>query len=107
MRHTKTIMVPKAQVAEVQRVCDEAPGSDCEQAAPIFTWTAKFSNGFQADVKVVSDTEPEKHPCWCEAVLFDEKGCELACNEPSDAPWDEWSFLYDGDEYVVNVRPEA
>lgn len=107
MKHSQTIMVPKHQVAEVQRVCDEPPGSDCEQATPIFTWTAKFPNGLQADVKVVSDSEPEEQPCWCEAVLFNEKGYELVCTEPSDTPWDEWSFMYEGDEYVVNVQAEG
>lgn len=88
-------------------MCAEPPGSDCEQAAPVFVWTAKFPNGFEADVKVVSASNPEEEPCWCEAVLFDDKGVEIMCSEPSDEPWDEWSFEHAGIEYVVNVCPGA
>lgn len=66
------------------------------------THTTKFSNGVEADIKLVICED--KHP-YTEGVLF-HNGFELTCTE-SDCTYDgEWNFECNGIEYTVFVEVE-
>ena len=67
-----------------------------------FTHTAKFENGFEADIKLVICDEDE-YP-YVEAVLF-ENGHERACSDGTgDSMLGKWYLPYNGTEYEVNVK---
>lgn len=66
------------------------------------TYTAKFSNGIEADIRLVI-CEEEKP--YTEGVLF-HNGFELTCTEPDDTYDGEWYFEHNGIEYIVNVMVE-
>lgn len=76
-----------------------------------YTETAIFPNGYFMDIKIcgVQYQEGEDNRPWCEAVLFDEKGREIACTDADDEFFGEWEIeadddTYRVDTYIVNVR---
>lgn len=64
--------------------------------------TVKFENGYEADIKLV--IPDEESYTWTEAVLFDEKGNQVAYTEPSDAFFGEWILEDDNDVYTIIVE---
>lgn len=62
--------------------------------------TAVFSDGMQADIKlVICDEEP-----YAEAVLFDKNGFQKAYTDPEDEYTGDWELEYDDVNYVVTVK---
>lgn len=79
---------------------------DYPEYSTIACWTVKFPDGCEADLKVNTNRR-EDGDIWCEAVLFNENGCELtctdACSEELDGTW----YLYCGDtQYTILVMGE-
>lgn len=66
------------------------------------THTTKFSNGVEADIKLVICED--EHP-YTEGVLF-HNGFELTCTEPGCTYDGEWNFECNGIEYTVFVEVE-
>lgn len=62
--------------------------------------TAVFSDGMQADIKlVICDEEP-----YTEAVLFDKNGFQKAYADPADEYTGDWELEYDDVNYVITVK---
>lgn len=62
--------------------------------------TAVFSDGMQADIKlVICDEEP-----YTEAVLFDKNGFQKAYTDPADEYTGDWELEYDDVNYVITVK---
>lgn len=62
--------------------------------------TAVFSDGMQADIKlVICDEEP-----YTEAVLFDKNGFQKAYTDPEDEYTGDWELEYDDVNYVITVK---
>lgn len=62
--------------------------------------TAVFSDGMQADIKlVICDEKP-----YTEAVLFDKNGFQKAYTDPADEYTGDWELEYDDVNYVVTVK---
>lgn len=62
--------------------------------------TAVFSDGMQADIKlVICDEEP-----YTEAVLFDKNGFQKAYTDPKYEYTGDWELEYDDVNYVVTVK---
>lgn len=65
------------------------------------TNTAKFSNGYEMDIKCCG---ADDEPAWTEAVLFDSEGSQIAVSEPSDDYFGIWELEdNDGNTYKANV----
>lgn len=65
------------------------------------TKTAKFSNGYEMDIKCCG---ADDEPAWTEAVLFDSEGSQIAVSEPSDDYFGIWELEDDdGNTYKANV----
>lgn len=63
-------------------------------------YTAVFSDGMQADIKlVICDEEP-----YTEAVLFDKNGFQKAYTDPKYEYTGDWELEYDDVNYVVTVK---
>lgn len=63
--------------------------------------TILFPDGKQMDVKCCGARDERS---WTEAVLFDERGCELCCSEPFDRYSGLWELEYQGRRYVTFVH---
>lgn len=62
--------------------------------------TAVFSDGMQADIKlVICDEEP-----YTETVLFDKNGFQKAYTDPVDEYTGDWELEYDDVKYIVTVK---
>lgn len=62
--------------------------------------TAVFSDGMQADIKlVICDEEP-----YTEAVLFDKNGFQKAYTDPKYEYTGDWELEYDDVNYVITVK---
>lgn len=64
--------------------------------------TAKFSNGIEADIKLVISEEESP---YTEGVLFHD-GYELTRTDPDDVYDGEWDFEFNGLKYIVFVETE-
>jgi hypothetical protein len=91
-----TIVIPTDEIQECQKFLD-SHGQD--KIATFETYTGKFSNGVEVDIKVCDGDPPFVDP-----VLF-EDGCELATGEVRDALLGEYRFKVGEDEYKVTVLP--
>ena len=66
------------------------------------THTAKFSNGFEADIKIVNC---EEDPPYIDAVLFDPKGSEVCCHSSGEEYSGEYCFRdHNDNEYFVQIQ---
>lgn len=76
-----------------------------EKLAPlscVFCASAKFDNGYTADIKVCTDTV-ESGQLWSEMVVYDEDGVETYVSEVSDHLRGDWEV---GDYHVfMDVSP--
>jgi len=109
VRYEATIEVPSPQAADAIELCTTVCGRQVSRDDVMYTWSSKFENGYAVDVKIVASGEPETDPCWCEAVLFNEKGGEVMYTDPDfdNGPFGPW-ILRDGDDkYVVTVRRQG
>lgn len=62
--------------------------------------TVVFSDGMQADIKlVICDEDP-----YTEAVLFDKNGFQKAYTDPEDEYTGDWELEYDDVNYVITVK---
>lgn len=64
--------------------------------------TARFSNGIEADIKLVIC---EEESTYTEGVLF-HNGYELTRTDPDDTYAGEWDFEFNGLKYTVLVEVE-
>lgn len=116
MKYTKTITLPKDEVERALKLCAKPPGRDeVDRNSTEYDWGVTFDDGMAISVQVCTDTEPDEHACWCQAVLFEQIGTEdhgdrtlpvlteVACSDVEGEFLGEWDFEYDDHEYVVNV----
>lgn len=75
---------------------DEYQGED-----NTITYTVRFPDGKEMDVKCCGCQEESS---WTEAVLFDEKGCQLTYTDVSDEFVGIWELTYKDATYIVEVK---
>ncbi len=78
------------------------PFPDSERYGTLETFTAKFDDGHEADVKVcVADD----NSLFIDAVLFNKDGGEVATCEPAfEVEGECYFYEKDGTEYVVEIK---
>ena len=65
------------------------------------SYTVKFENGYEADLKVVGCQEDSP---YAECVLFDAEGYEAGLSDPEFEFSGDWDvYDYDGNQYIVHV----
>lgn len=70
-----------------------------EHDAVIKMWTARFSDGCEADIKLCNGDTP-----YIDSVLFDQNGYQLNVLEISDELFGEYVFEANGNQYIVTVK---
>lgn len=103
--HRATVKVPSKELKEMESILlsgkmDEITRRD----GVINTYTAKFDDGREADIKVCNAPTDCGGP-WVDAVLFEPDGSEIVAIEPSDSLEGEYDFEVDDDSYKVQVIP--
>lgn len=104
-----TIEIDSSIVKRINHYLHDEPRNEeeCFGEDDTFVKTAVFYNGYEMDVKCcgVQFREGEVNVAWTEAVLFNEKGYEIACSVPSDEYLGDW-VLYDnnGNTYIATVK---
>ena len=108
MRYEKTIIIDDRIAGRIRTYTDVEPSNrdECLSEDATITYTARFDNGYQMDIKCcgVQYHEGETNTAWTEAVLFDANGCEICFSEPSDEYFGMWELEADGDTYIVYVK---
>ena len=112
MRLVAEVSVPAAilDVWEAMLLCE---GIDYDREgfpeySCVWCQTAKFPDGMEIDVKVCTDSRKDAD-AWSEAVLFDEKGCEVCHTEVCDSLRGEWTLEFEDEDgtrrvYVADVK---
>ena len=98
MRYEKTILVPKAELDEINRLLSLITMPDTGADEVIKTCTAVFHDGIEADIKVCNGDPPFVDP-----VLFQDGG-QVAVMEVAEELDGEYIFDLDEDQYVVIVK---
>ena len=91
------------EIALINRFLDAKKCSDFQGEDNTISNTVSFSDGMQMDIKCCGCQDG---PSWCEAVLFDKNGVELACSEVEDEYTGNWLITYDGLGYLAYVLAE-
>ena len=88
----------------INKLLYNEPKDETEALGENFTYTASayFPTGYTMDIKICG-VSYDKYGCnlpWCEAVLFDENGQQVAYTEPQEEFFGTWCI----DEYAVTVE---
>jgi hypothetical protein len=105
MKYSEQICVPKNQLVHINKLL-KMGGQEIYDKLGLkrdetITYTVKFPNGYEADIKVVicEDDTP-----YIDTVLFNERGCEITCSSDDSEQYDgEYCFEEGDKEYVVTV----
>ena len=97
---SQTIIVSKKDANWIRFWLSDNSGDRRLPDGESFSLTAKFENGNEIDIKVCGSDDSA---AWTEAVMFNDKGGELACTEPGDEFFGEWNMSDENTDYVVNV----
>ena len=111
-RYEAHTVIERPTVERVTKLCVNAPGRDeVGRDEVVYEWEAKFTDGTVIAVQVCADNEPDNHPCWCQAVLFQTGDSgdlyEVSCTDVEERPWGDWEFKEGGNEYRFKVEPET
>ncbi len=74
---------------------DEYQGED-----NTITYTVRFPDGKEMDVKCCGCRDEAS---WTEAVLFDERGCQIACSDVEETFDGPWELEADGVLYITKI----
>ena len=105
MKHEVVLKVKKELIKELQDALDIeefTEETEVKRDTILKTFTAKFKNGYEADIKVCSGF----HNCYVDAVLFDKNGYQKSVCEPSFELLGEYYFSYEGEEFHAEVIQE-
>lgn len=105
--HDSIILKP-SEAALIRDLTENEPKSEDEAFIDsTIVYTAHYDNGYEMDVKCcgVLSYEPDGvNTAWCEAVLFDESGCQVSFTDVEETFFGDWSLCdHDGNEYVAHV----
>ena len=108
--HKTEIVIPYEEAQRIRELLTKEPESEdeCMGEDTIITYTAKFDNGLEVDVKLCGvqfDEDNGANRPWAEAVLFKD-GCEVACSDVEEDYFGIWDLEYDGEKYSVIVMAE-
>lgn len=106
-KYEQTIRIGRTDLERYQKLLTEEPADAgvCLGEDNTITWTAKFENGMEMDLKIcgVRYLEGESNLPWTEAVLFRD-GCEVSCSDASDTLEGDWVCPdLNGDTYIMHV----
>lgn len=98
------VTLEEAKFANEILAIEEGRYEEADDIETIKTWTAKFDNGYEADIKLCNGDTP-----YIDSVLFNQNGSQVAVLEISeDDLIGAYCFEANGDEYAVEiVIPES
>ena len=110
--YREVLKVPSVYVDLFYDACNWKDGDPWERRLDedeTFAFTAKFPDGYEMDVKCcgVQYESGSSNSAWCEAVLFNSRGGEVACTDVEDEFLGDWELEHDGVRYVVDVLEEV
>ena len=101
MLYEATIEIPQSTLKYLELVL--AGGGNWEEdwyEDRVESFTARFANGYEADVKVVGCDED----CpYSEAVLFNPDGYQESYTDIEDTLAGDWEFYNDNNNYIIHV----
>lgn len=107
MRYEQVMKVKKESVDELQKLLDmeeiDFHKLKVAEDATLETFTVKFANGYEADIKVCSG----QHNCFVDPVLFTPSGNECCVLEPEcDILGEYWFEDHNSNEYIASLELE-
>ena len=106
-----TIIVPQDIAEKITDLLAEQPKCEDECFTETITYTAKFDDEYEVDVKLcgVDYIDGEDNRPYTEAVLF-KNNAQVCCTEPYDEFFGEWGageLETDDMMFIVNVVAET
>ena len=101
--YQKVLYVPDSVLLTIRGYLQAQSEAEYQGKDNTITYTARFPDGKEMDIKCCGCRDESS---WTEAVLFDEKGCQLTFSEVEEEFEGPWELEYDGAHYCVDVRPD-
>lgn len=102
----QTITIKKSEAKKIQEYLDmeriQIFYMNLSKDDIIEEYTAKFDNGYEADIKVCSGT----NNFYVDPVLFDDLGHEVDLIDPRDTLLGEYEFWDHGNIYIVLLKED-
>ena len=102
--YQKVLYVPDSVLLTIRCYLQAQSEAEYQGKDNTITYTARFPAGKEMDIKCCGCRDESS---WTEAVLFDEKGCQLTFSEVEEEFEGTWELEYDGAHYCVDVRPDT
>lgn len=102
--YQKVLYVPDSVLLTIRGYLQAQSEAEYQGKDNTITYTARFPDGKEMDIKCCGCRDESS---WTEAVLFDEKGCQLTFSEVEEEFEGPWKLEYDGAHYCVDVRPDT
>ena len=97
----QVIKIDKKIIEEYNRYLDSGEEyPDCNRYDTVESWTARFGNGIEADIKVCSTGDCD---LFVDAVLFKDGSEAALAGDPEYQLDGEYEFEFDDEVYVVEV----
>ena len=104
MKYNAEIHINKSDIDEHESMMENNDCyADAGTAEVIETFTTKFADGHQVDLKICNSEDG----IWLDPVMFDKNGCEVCVIEPAYSLKGDFIFWIGEDEYVVTVKEIA
>ena len=111
MEYSEEIKISSAAAYCIEQLFREQPvtESECFGEDEKYSVRATFSNGYSMCIELcgVQYDENSDNTPYSQAVLYDEKGNQIAYSEPDWEFFGEWSFDYEGATYTVRVNVDS
>lgn len=113
--YKKMIYLSQKEANFINKLLTNEPENEeeCFGEDMTITHTARFSNGFDMDIKLCG-VQYEEGGCntpWTEAVLFGTTDGtnyhEVSCTDVGEEYMGEWEMEYNGDKYITVVKAVA
>lgn len=105
-REIRILRLSRSDVARLERLCSQ-PDADLARDSIVCDYCVPFSEERTAYVQIISSDDPNKQPCWTQAVLFqqgiEDELFELACTPPGEAILGEYCMYLKDSEYTIDV----
>lgn len=102
--YQKVLSVPDSVLLTIRGYLQAQSEAEYQGEDNNIIYTTKFPDGKEMDIKCCGCRDESS---WTEAVLFDERGCQLTFSEVEEEFEGPWALEYNGILYCVDVRPDT
>ena len=100
VEYRATLCISAEALGQINTYLSAEREDECQGEDNTIIYTAKFPDGKEMDVKCCGYQDGAS---WTEAVLFDERGCQIACSDVGETFDGLWELEANGVRYATEI----